>query len=560
MRNAASYMCKAICFVILGSALLFGIQGILSMKWVYPSFAADTLYKLEEFYQLPEDAGIQAVFLGTSHAEIGISPMAIYERSGIATFNLGSTGQPLEGSCFLLSEILERQHPSLVLFDVSQLFQNGFWETAYRGLLDNVPFSRNKMRLAREYASHYPAEKRMSAFLGAFLPIYQYHSRWSELSAVDFTQSVPQNYYRKGDYSTSRVQPFGTDLEWEWLNRVTEMLHNNVGWTHSVVDGVPSNSEESGTLYEAAVGENARNQLKRLKQMCDERGTELVLMKIPSAGYPQYYDGTWTRLRSEAAKTLADEFGLSFLDLCYDVDLGIDWTRDTPDAGEHLNYTGALKASAYLADYLEQEHGLTGIPCKLYEEDLPTYRAMCDVTELQMTDSLPTYLDKLSRRENITVFLSAEDDMITNLTPESREALRQLGLQTDFNALNYSDAFFAVVENGTVRREASSNRRITAEGVLSNGQSYRISSCGWLVGGAKSKIAIDGTDYSQNHCGINVVVLDNASGQVLDSAAFDTWNFPENQSAIRANWKTEEFLRKYEQYLMIQDAKNGIGA
>ena len=512
---------------------------------------------LEEFYQLPADTGIQAVFLGASHAEQGISPMAIYERSGIVTFNLGSTAQSLGGSCFLLSELLERQRPSLVLFDVSKLFQDEFSEYSYRALLDNVPLSPNKVKLAWEYASHYPVEKRTGSFLGTVLPIYRYHDRWVELSELDFMRPEAQNYYRKGNYFTSCTQPFVGSVE--WLNKEAELLHENFGWSTSIVDGTISSSWESGALYEATIVEANLDWLKQMKQMCEENGVRLVLIKVPATENPQYYTGTWTRMRSEAAGRLAEALSLDFLDLFYDVDLGIDWTKDTIDGGMHLNYTGMMKVSAYLADYLEHECGLTGTSCKQYEEDLPTYRAMCDVAQIQMTDSLPAYLDTLSRRDDTTIFLSVADDMMTNLSAEERNALRRLGLQTDFDSLNYSDAFLAVIENGTVRCEMSSNRRISYEGTLRNEQSYLISSCGWLVG-TESMIVIDGIDYSLNHRGINVVVLDNASKKVLDSVAFDTWDVSENQSAIRDNAKTEGFLREYEQYLMIQDARNGIGA
>ena len=557
MKLVTRQLIRAVSFLILGTLLLLRVQGVMSRKWFYPGFLEDSAAMMEEFYQLSTNAEIQAVFLGVSHLAYGIDPMAIYNCSGIVTFNLASPTQPMEVRCFLLSELLEQQQPQVVLLDVRSLFYGELNEPWYRAVLDNAPLSLNKIGLAEEYASYYPVEKQLGSFLGVFFPVYRYHDRWQALSAVDFSRRQGQNCYRKGYYLNSRVVPYG--LRTEWLNEEAEMLVENTGWIRSTVNGDLSNSTDSSPLYKMSIDESALSQLYEMKRLCDEHGTKLILLKIPSVGDPQYYSGTWTRLHSQAVKELAEKIDVEFLDLFYDADVGIDWGKDTSDGGMHLNYKGAAKISSFLADYLKKECGLVGGPCEAYEEDIPIYRTVCAAAELQMIDSLTAYLDTLSRRDDTTVFLSVADDMMTNLPAEGREALRGLGLETNFDALSYSDAFLAVIENGAVRCEMSSNRHISHKDILRNGQSYQISSCGWLVG-TESKIVIDSIDYSLNRRGINVVVLDNVSGKVLDSVAFDTWDVPENQSAIRNNSKTERFLREYEQYLMIQDAKNGIGA
>ena len=60
-----------------------------------------------------------------------------------------------------------------------------------------------------------------------------------------------------------------------------------------------------------------------------------------------------------AIQEWADEHGVEFLDLNLNTDeVGIDWATDTNDAGDHMNYEGSMKVSAYMADYLRENYEL----------------------------------------------------------------------------------------------------------------------------------------------------------------------------------------------------------
>lgn len=553
----ARNLIRTLGFLILGAVLFWGIQGVLTKKWYYPAadMAAFT-EQINEFYELHEGADVQALYLGASHPQASINPMTIYQLTGITSFNMSTSAQPVPVSYFFLQEALKRSCPKIVLFDVSCLFSHDFYSPWWRSALDQAPLSRNKMELAMEYASHYPEEDQIGAFIGSIFPIYCYHDRWSELRASDFMSSGIENYYSKGSYISSYIQPGLCNSD--SLNEVAQLMVENVGYFRDMVSGDYNDSADTSKLYDPTLDGTGLDYLRKMKRLCEQHDAKLVLIKIPATDYPQSYTSAWTRLKSDSVKVLAEQYDLEFLDLLYDYDLGIDWSRDSLDGGAHLNYLGAQKVSRFIADYLVEKQGLVGSASEAYEEDLPIYNAICRLSELQTTQNLAEHLGLLKQLDNVTVFFSACDDMKNNLSLEDRKALNEFGILTDFDSLGYRDAFLAVRENSVLVSDRSSNRRITCEGVLTNGCTYAVSSCGWLAG-SESKIAIDGVDYSLSHRGINIVVLDNASGLVLDSVCFDTCDTPENQSAIRNSAKTEKFLREYEQYLMIQDAKNGVG-
>ena len=53
----------------------------------------------------------------------------------------------------------------------------------------------------------------------------------------------------------------------------------------------------------------------------------------------------------------AKENGIPFLDFNVDqYGTGFDWHTDSRDGGNHLNYSGALKMTKYLGEYLSQNY------------------------------------------------------------------------------------------------------------------------------------------------------------------------------------------------------------
>ena len=116
--------------------------------------------------------------------------------------------------------------------------------------------------------------------------------------------------------------------------------------------------------------------LERTLALCRKRSAQLVLYTAPNAA-------TWTQGKHLAMEALARELAIPYLDANGE-NLDINWNIDTLDRGEHLNYRGAAKVTAWLGAYL-QTQGLEdrgdSAAYASWQEDLETFQAMVDDPE-----------------------------------------------------------------------------------------------------------------------------------------------------------------------------------
>jgi len=543
-------MC-VLAYIIIGILLFLTAQHVLTYKWFYPVDGNDPKYCFQEFYDITDDSDIQVLFLGTSHVYCGVNPMEIYRETGITAYDLATSAQPIETSCAILKDALTRTKPKCVFLDVGSIFRIDVGSSYYRRVLDNMEFGPAKARLAMTFANLYGGEHKEGAYLGAFFPMYEYHARWSELSETDFSFDMNRNLYTKGFvFFNVLTAPAGLDVK--TMNAIDEKRNSLI---QDVVDGTTVDKSTNAKIFNGyEIPADNLECLLEMKQMCDKVGAEFHLFKVPSMNYPQLFMGSWTASKSKAIAELSDFYGIPFLDLMYDVDLSLDWASDSIDAGAHLNAYGAEKVSAYMATYLRDACGLKGEANHHYEEDLPTYNDVDIYVRQVGIRKLGPYLESLSQMDDICVFFSAYEDMQKGLRPEDMAALNAFGLNTDFGKMMDCDAFLAIVDEGNLVYEATSNSPLKKEGVLEDGLSYLLISSGWYKG-SKSSILLRGVEYSIKKSGLNIVVYDKKSQMVVDSLCFDT-SVEGDQLAMRS--RSGKYLRNYSNWRAREDYKQGI--
>lgn len=238
---------------------------------------------------------IDVILVGDSEVYNAISPMEMWNTQGITSYDSATGGQQIDEAYNYISQAMEVQHPKVVIIETNLLYRKlGF---------DNFFFTR---------------------FRNAF-DLTRYHDRWKILRFRDLYEDV--NYTWTDDLKGFRYFPKTDGIDpGAYMKETTEVRNFN----------------RFCAFY-----------LKKIRELCDENGATLMFLSTPSTK-------NWNTPRHNGVKKYADRYGIGYLDMNMlpIEEYAIDWSTDTKDKGDHLNYVGAVKASQYLARYLTEHYEL----------------------------------------------------------------------------------------------------------------------------------------------------------------------------------------------------------
>ena len=238
---------------------------------------------------------IDVIVLGDSEAYSSFSPMQIWQDTGYTSYICSSSAQALDYSLTLLQRAFENQKPKIVFLETL---------TITRAVLKSSVFEGEMAKI---------------------FPVFTYHNRWKSLHSNDWFSSP--EYTWTDDKKGYRYNPK--------VNGTTAT--NYMQPTTNAIDISPVNVDLVKDMYE----------------LCEENGAKLVLISTPSKR-------NWNYKKHNAIESLAKEVGCEYIDMNLENDtIGIDWTKDTRDKGDHLNHVGAVKATKYFSDYLVKTELLT---------------------------------------------------------------------------------------------------------------------------------------------------------------------------------------------------------
>ena len=549
-QNAKHPIRTTVLFLGIGLFLFFTVQYILTPKWSEPAYE-DVKFALE-FYELDRNE-LDVLFLGNSHLYYGVSPLKIYGDQKFVSFIIGSANQRMPISYYLLKQALLFQRPKLVVLEVSSLMNEYTtleypWERAAMFLRS----PRCLLECANTYgelAASLDQDDKIETMKKFLIPIYRYHSRWSSLTEYDF-QFFPTNTARmKGNQNVTDIK--GADISIEGMNSLADSMRRmDALWTISYENGQESiEHEELEPLYYPTIYETELEYFKKIVELCWENDILLLGVVIPATYNPVAHFSAWTRQRYEVVKDLLASLDVPYLDMMYDVDLGIDLGNDSVDGGKHLNMRGAYKVSEYLGQYLKDNYDLPDHEDVRYERDLELYNSTLPVAMLQTELSFPAYIERLKNfNHNLTVCFAASNCMTGRITEEDVEVFRSIGMQTDFLNMGVYDTFVGIWEhsaNGTdtIPYEAASTRELQYETETPEGLQISLVSRGGVQGGYAS-INLNGEEYVQGGSSLHCVVYCNDTDTVIDTAYFDL--FPHGDHCMH-HLTPYTWLRNWEQ-------------
>lgn len=310
-------MKKKMMSIALAAVLMLG--GLLLLQQLLMPKYATELYEgalIAEYYK--DKNSHDVVMIGDCEVYENLSPVTLWEQYGITSFIRGSAQQLIWQSYYLMEETLKYEKPKVIVFNVLSMKYDVPQNEAYNRMsLDGMRLSATKLKAVQASMTE---EETVQSYI---FPLLRYHTRWSELNGDDFRYflGAPTRSHN-GYLMRADVKPAGDFPPPKKL----------------------ANYQFSKVCYEY---------LDKMTALCKANGVELVLMKAPCY-YPHWYE-EWDVQMEQYAR----DNNLLYLNFLDNVDeIGLDFQKDTYDAGLHLNVTGAEKLSAYFGGILKENYNL----------------------------------------------------------------------------------------------------------------------------------------------------------------------------------------------------------
>ena len=337
------HIVQAIVFVLI-LALVFTLFTLL----YYPKWTPlQGRGQMAGFYKEPKDT-IDVLLLGSCNMYSSFSPLIMYERNGITSYDFTCPDQEMSTTYYYIKEALKTQR-NLKVVVVEALFlsqSNSETREQYnRFALDYMPLSWNKICLAWQTAKteselmpkyDKTASSRLLTFASYLFPILRYHNR-TDITEEDVTFFINGNRYNfyKGEFPS---------------------------FTYTRNDG----NEHLKVFNGPEINETAKEYFPKIIELCEENGIQLVVMKSPN--YARWgHDDTQTAIVRDYVTSL----GVRFVDMHSNKFGGFEDYDYCADI--NLNVYGAKKLTPMLADYLINEFDLK--PTQLSEEDAAAWDA-----------------------------------------------------------------------------------------------------------------------------------------------------------------------------------------
>ena len=242
-----------------------------------------------------EKNSIDLLVIGDSEPFTSIIPMELWNTYGYTSYICCDKELTILQSMQMLSKIFQNQKPKMLLIDANFFFR----QIDTSDMIDTV--------------------------FNIVCPGYEYHDRWKRIGLEDFTQGVNYNNIndQKGYYYTMETVPC---IEEDIMN------------------------PPEGIKYISRINKWC---LRTIKKYCNDNSIKIMFFRTPT-------NKDWNYSSYAGVKEFADKENIEYWDMNYEKEkLQLDYSQDSKDGEDHLNYRGALKTTRVLGEKLDSMKILT---------------------------------------------------------------------------------------------------------------------------------------------------------------------------------------------------------
>ena len=292
------------------------------------------------------DKNYDVLIIGSSVSQSGISPLDLWDKFGITSYNLSGEGQPLANNYWLLRNAIKFHKPKVVVVELGFLFYDRSWSKDTPGgrkiraheLFDNMPFSIEKYKAIIDLVPL----KYLKEFL---LPrIFYYHERWRNLNKNDF--AVIHN---------KKINPY--------LSRGGTI--RDYSEKDGVIFDTSSFEKPFGILPKTEIKKcSYENELyiNKMIEICKKNKIKILFMVFPeyadninlgSHGNGFELQRKWNYIEQKLSEKKIDCINcLRHID-----EIGFEYSKDLRDY-YHQNLSGNRKMTHYLGRILQEKYGI----------------------------------------------------------------------------------------------------------------------------------------------------------------------------------------------------------
>ena len=240
---------------------------------------------------------IDVLAIGNSDMYSAFNPLQLWHEHGITSFVAAGPMQNMKLSYCMLKKILTVQKPKLIIIETANFFEK-------REEIDRQGYKYTAMKYS------YSLFKKTDE--------WQNIKKESYLNDKSLRNRIEN---QKGYYFNQKVESNSKDFSYMKMTKKREQF--------------PAITQ----MY-----------LPKIMSLIKEYDISVLFVCFPTATTGSY-------ARHNMVSDYAKENGIPFLDFNVDqYGTGFDWHTDSRDGGNHLNYSGALKMTKYLGEYLSQNY------------------------------------------------------------------------------------------------------------------------------------------------------------------------------------------------------------